>query len=194
MVADLYSTTRPSSLYRALFSSLALLAIVSTLAASMTWKRGREPLASRITPPGWAISFRPPKGFNPGEVARTSLGPVIPFFGRTTDANEVVLLIRRFYVSSEEDAAIVGEHLIREQVWGPPSGGWWSLSPPLETRLGPFAAVELQAPEASTIARTAVLGSGVGYAVVMTVSGAPLDDIAYDIFDHTCRSIEAVDR
>ena len=96
MIVELYNATKPASAPRALISSLLLLALACVLAAIMSWTRAGEPLSVRIEPAGWPISFRPPKGFTPGELVRTRLGELIPLRGMTTGGSRARLVILKF--------------------------------------------------------------------------------------------------
>jgi hypothetical protein len=60
----------------------------------------------------------------------------------------------------------------------------------LDTRLGPFRAVEIQDPLLGVVVRAAEVGGAGTYAVSLAVEGPEIDTENYRVFDLTCASVE----
>ena len=193
MAVELYNATKPGTPTRALVYSIILLVFAAALAAVMTWNRTGEPLAPRLKPDGWRLSFRPPKRLLPGDPVTTSVGAVLPYSGRMKSGEQVVLDIHRFFTNSIHDPAAAGALFVREYSLGRSRRGTWPALTPTPANLGPIEGIEIHAPQVSTVVRAAVRDGGIGYAVVLAVSSGAINDSTYRLFDLTCQSIEFLD-
>jgi hypothetical protein len=193
MIVELYNATKPASAPRALISSLLLLALACVLAAIMSWTRAGEPLSVRIEPTGWPISFRPPKGFTPGDLVGTPLGELIPLRGMTTGGSRARLVILKLDPDMADHPAPLSTELALGYAFKEPLDDLASLPAPERAPLGPFDGMETLVEPLSTVARVASPGAGVGYAVALSVNGEPIDEDLLRLFDLTCRSIKPVD-
>jgi hypothetical protein len=192
MVVELYNGTKPASETRARILSIILLTLACVLAATMSWSRCRQPLAGKIEPPNWRISFRPPKRFTQGELVQTSFAEVIVLFGVTNHGAEARLAILRLHPSVADDPETLCAELVRQYAFVPPRKELSPVPGHTSAKLGPFDAVQTMAPSRSAVARVTLPATGVGYAVALTVDGEPIDDDLYHLFDLTCGSIESI--
>ena len=189
MVVELYNATKPGSARRALISSILLLGLAGILAARMSWTRTREPLAVRIEPTGWQISFRPPKRFTPGPLVNTQFGVLIPLHGRTATGADARLAVVRLDLSGADNPSTVSAELALGFAFLQPFDVQPSIPQSVRAPLGPFAGMETLVEPLSTVARVAKASDAVGYAVALSVDGEPIDEDLYHLFDLTCRSI-----
>jgi len=192
MQVRVFSSSRPAVPGRALALSALLLAGVCVLAGTMTWQRTGYALAGRVHPPGWDISFKPPSGFMPGELATKEFGVALPFYARISSTGGAELVV--WQVPSRSAKAIdIGRIVLREY------SAWPLLSllepPPISSSvmLGALEAVELRRPNSGSpriVVRTARLEHrGLSYSISLAVSGGAIDSELYRAFDLMCRSV-----
>ena len=192
MPIQVFSPSKPAAPGRALMISALLLAGVCALAGTMAWQRAGHPLVPRIRPSGWDISFQQPAGFIPGDLVKKELGAALPFHPIVQSALRMELVVWQIPVTTTAGADI--GHRVMRRYTG------WSLpdllgTPPAKTNatIGPLDAIELRQPntkDGGIIVRTAVLSHRrLAYSISLAVSGGPIDDRLYRVFDRTCRSV-----
>lgn len=192
MQVRVFSPSRPAVPGRALALSALLLAGVCVLAGTMAWRRAGYALVGRVHPPGWDISFKPPSGFMPGELATKEFGVALPFYARISSAGGAELVV--WQVPARSARAIdIGRIVLREY------SAWPLLSllepPPISTSvmLGALEAVELRRPNSGSpriVVRTALIEPrGLSYSISLAVSGGAIDSELYRAFDLMCRSV-----
>lgn len=188
MIIEVHTREKPAVPGRAWLAAFLLLVVASALAAALSWGRAGDVLSARIEPPGWMISFRPPRRFETGEFGHTAFGQAYRFHG-ATPAGDATLAVYRVE-GIDIDARALCDRLLQAH-WGldPPPVGMSRLTR-LDTRLGPFRAVEIRDPLIGVVVRAAELGGAGAYAVSLAVQGAEIDRESYRLFDLTCASVE----
>ena len=194
MLVEVHSPITPASRYRALTAAAALLLLASALAAEMTWRRSGEPPSVRIHPPGWKISFEPPKGWVRGLKARGGSTEVITFRRSNRPGYSSTLAFWRLEGRIADDpeaisVLILGHH--DAQVGYEPSVT--ELRSPA-TKLGPVDAYERVDAQKKTVVRASLPWGGNVYVVSLSVEGDAIDEQVYDLFNLACRSIRREDR
>ena len=190
MVVEVYASGKPAIPRRALFASIFLLVAASALAAAMAWHRSGELLARGIEPPGWSISFRPPRRFHSGQFGSTKLGSAFLCHGRTRAGAPAALAVYHLEGAVVGGAQAVCERVLRAHAGLPlPTAGMTHLTR-FDKKLGRLDAAEIRDEQLGVVVRAVVLDSDDAYAVSLSVDGADISEDVYRLFDLTCSSIE----
>ena len=190
MAVELYTSGKPAIPRRALFTSIFLLILASTLAAAMTRRRSGELLRPRIEPHGWSISFQRPREFPTGRFGPTKLGPAYLFHGRTRTGAPATRAVFRLEEVAAGDARAACERVLRAHMSLPlPTADMTRLTR-FDSKFGSLDAAEIQDPQLGVVVRAAVLGDNDAYAVSLRVEGVEIDSQVYRLFDLTCGSIK----
>ncbi len=189
MFAEVFNPTRPPAPHRAPIAGVLLLLFASALAAEMSWRRTGDPLAARIHPPGWSISFQAPRGWI-RSVRAVGATEVVAFHGANRAGHPTTLAFWRLDQWTGDDletvcVLILGQH--GAQVL--PDRAPTDLTSPA-TQFGPVDGFELVDREQTTVVRAAQLSAGEAYAVSLGIDHDVIDEHAYGLFDLACRSIE----
>ena len=186
-------TSKTNAPRRTLAASAALLIAVSSLAATMTWHRTFDALGVRVQPSGWALSFRPPRGYREIAPESDAMPQSRHFLGLTRTGTPVVFVVWRLDDTRYDSARQAGVAVLRSAVQGSlsdrPDSLTWTKKP-----LGPLGGAEARLPELATTVRAAAAADGIAYAVTLHILDGQLNDRVYQLFDLTCRSIELADR
>lgn len=191
MLAEVYNPITPASRHRALIAAAGLLLLASALAAEMTWRRSGAPLSVRIHPPGWKISFEPPKGWVRGLSGDSTA--VITFRSSNRAGNTSTLAFWRLDRWIEDDPEAIGALNLGQD--GTLVGYEPNVTEPRSptTKLGPVDAYERVDAQQRTVVRASVHWGGEVYAVSLSVEGGAIDEQVYGLFDLACRSIRFED-
>ena len=185
--------TRTTPPRRTLAATAVLLIAVSSLAATMTWHRTFDALGIRVQPSGWALSFRPPRGFREVQAEGGAASESRHFLGLTRAGTAVVFVVWRLDDTRYDSARQAGAAVLRSAVQGPvseePASLAWTKAP-----LGPLAGTEVRVPELAMALRAAAATDGIAYAVTLHILDGQVNDRVYKLFDLACRSIELVAR
>jgi len=191
MVIEVHVSGRAAKPRRALFAFIFLFVITCALAAAMSWSRSGDSLGVVIEPPGWSISFRPPKRFV-GEVGLTGLGPAYQFYGRVGSESVAALVVYRLESSSipgVEDAIGVCDRILRAHFGERPPAGLMAQTR-YDVQIGSHEAVEVWDPTLDMLVRAVVVKPGDAYAVTLSISDARITPDMYSLFDQTCTAVE----
>lgn len=186
MVIEAYSTTKPALPFRGLTFAVLLLAVSAGLAAELTWRRGERWAADRLSPPGWDISFRLPRGFVPASQNREG---TFLRFQQSTDGAVAELSFWKMD-SNDLTEVRIAERILRD------GEGFFNLSvfgpPPQRSveRMGSRRAIELSDPDVPMIVRAIALENGKTYAAALRLTDSDDDAELYHLFDRVCRSIQ----
>jgi hypothetical protein len=189
MSIEVYVGTRPTISRRAWLVSILLLTVSVALAATMTWRRSDDPLAARIRPVGWSISFRPPRRFQESEFGATVLGSVFRFRGWSTTGAAALLAVHRLDRWPVADPLAACELVLSAYIVPRLPDSMTTRFTRFDTKFGPFDAVEIHDPLLGVIVRAAVFEDGEVYAISLGVDGPMIEDRSYRAFDLACRSI-----
>jgi hypothetical protein len=197
MALEVYSATKPALPHRAWVAAIGLLALAVGLATGMTWRRTGARLAEPTSPEGWNMSFRVPREFALSD--RETSTELSLYSYKLASPREFSAELAAWKVSGPDlSATEVCERILRR------NGRTWidrfsesfpSLrSGPPATRsrelLGGREAIEVADPALSAVVRAVVTDDGAGYAISLRLSGVPLDENTYSLFDITCRSAQ----
>ena len=164
---------------------LLLFLLACALAAGMTWLRSGEPLGARISPPGWEVSFRPPRRFRPDPLPEQAGLDLRVFRGVTRQA--VLAFVR--IEGAHDDEARGGALRVLEMLGLRVSETSWSPEP-----FGPFEGAETLGLYGATVARVATVDSGLTYVAFLNTPDGGIEEYSYHLFDLTCRSVELTGR
>jgi hypothetical protein len=189
MALEVYSATKPAVSYRAWVGAIGLLALSVGLAAGMTWRRTGARLGEVTRPEGWAMSFRVPREFTLAD--RDESGELSHYTYKLANPQEFSAELGVWKMSTADISAID----VCERVLASSGRSWigrFMGPPPTRSResLGGREAVEVADPAISTVVRAVMAADGAGYAVSLRVSGLPLDETTYALFDIACRSAQ----
>lgn len=194
MVVEVHTAGKPVVPGRALLASIALLLSACALAAGMTWLRSGDPLGHRIKPPGWEISFRPPRRFQPVDATEWRVAGICRFVGLSRQGAMVALDLWRIDDAGDEEASTVATRVLRQYALlqhgdlREPAATW------SEEAFGPFEGMEAVAPQGAIVVRAAIVDRDLAFAASLSVRDGLVDDHLYRAFDLTCRSIELTGR
>lgn len=189
MALEVYSATKPAVSYRAWVAAIGLLALAIGLAAGMTWRRTGARLSEVTSLEGWAMSFRVPREF---VLADRQQSPELSHYTyKLAHPQEFSAELAVWRLSAADISAVD----VCERVLASSGRSWIGRfigPPPTRSResLGGREAVEVADPAISTVVRALIAGDGAGYAVSLRLSGLPLDEPTYALFDITCRSAQ----
>ncbi len=190
MPIEVYTAGMPAAPHRALISGVVLLALTCALAGSMVRSGSRGALGLRVAPPGWAISFQPPRGFKARELADPGGMFVLGYVGPTRGGAVVTLTLQRWEIAPQADSDTLAR-LVASEYAARLRGDPQVPGPRRQVeRIGSRKAVEILNQQIATVVRAAVLPDGRGLALALSVHGAYLDTHLYRLFDLTCRSVE----
>ena len=196
MPLEVQTAGMPAAPHRALIFGVVLLALTCALAGSMVRSASRKvlglrDLGLRVAPPGWAISFQPPRGFEPGETTDAGATSVRGFVGATPDGAEVTLTVRHLgiappHVDSETVArSVAGSFAAWRRGYSKRPGHSQQVP-----SIGTLEAVEIFNEQITTVVRAVVFPDRRALALSLSVhGGASLDVQLYRLFDLTCRSV-----
>lgn len=184
MVIEVQNATRPPAPRRALIGTLALLLLTGILAAQLTSSRGRSLLSLTVSPEGWLIEFRPPKGFEIGLPVASGPMTMLPMYAG--DGVDTTLTAWRIELPGLTDANSVGL-MIMSKYSDRGQGGEGTVSP--DQTIGPFPAAQWRSPDGHAVVRVAVPAPGEAYALAMHRGDGPLDAPWIQKFERTCASV-----
>lgn len=188
MVIEVHTREKPALGYRTWVFAVLLLVVATVLAGAMSWTRAGDPLAQRIEPAGWLISFRPPRWSGGGEFGETPFGVAFRFHGRTAEGGVATLVVYRIE-GPGPDAKAVCDRILRADLGLEAKPIGWPRFTGLDTQLGPFRAVQMFDPLVNRVVRAAEFGDAGTYAVSLKVQGAEIKPGIYRFFDQACSSI-----
>lgn len=136
------------------------------------------------------MSFRPPRRFESQQFGAVSLDLPYIAHGRTRSGDEAVLAVYRLDATAFADPAAVCESVIRSNLGVQSGDRFAERRVRSDRRIGDDPASEIALVDMGVVARAILLPSGEAYAVWLGVSGAPLDDNTYELFNLTCLSFE----
>jgi len=167
-----------------------MLLIASALAAQMSLHRTAGPLAARIRPPGWRISFEAPTAWIRDDGPRQPVPAIIAFYGATRAGRPATLALWRIDQSTGSDLGTICVLIMRQHGASvQPSEGLSGIVSPA-TKFGSVEGYERADAARTTVVRAAVLSPGETYAVSLSVENAVIDEHVYRLFDLACRSIQ----
>jgi hypothetical protein len=156
----------------------------------MSLSRAGETLGERIQPRNWLITFRPPRWPDGGwEFGATLFGQAYRFHTPTEDGGFATLAVFRIE-DRTADAAAICDRILRHDLGVNPKPVGWNRFTRLDTRMGPFHAVQMFDPIVTRVVRAAEFGGAGVYAASLKASGPEIDPGLYEAFDRTCESIE----
>ena len=190
MTAELHIREKPAIMRRTWLVSVSLLTVAFFVAAGLSWQRSGDHLAAPVSPDGWSISFRPPRRVGVREFGRTPLGSAFRFQMWPRGGAQAVLTVMRLEGEPVSDPLAACERVLRAyfRTQAPVSG--LARFTNLDTKLGPFEAVEICDPVLGVTVRAATTGDREAYAVSLGIEGPIPDKKTYHVFDEACRSIE----
>lgn len=193
MVISVYTSEKAALVRRTWLTSVFLLLVASTLAATVVW---RNPLAARITPDGWSMSFRPPRSFQPARPELTPLGSAFLFAKRSSDVSTAFLVVHRIggATADASDAREVCERVLKSYSEVPDASSRVVPVARFDRTFGARDAVEISDPALASVVRAVLLSNHDAYAVFLRVIGSPIDKSTYRLFDLTCQSAEFRER
>ena len=190
MPFEVQTAGKPAVPHRALVFGVVLLALTCALAGNMVRSGSRKALGLRVAPPGWAISFQPPRGFQPGrETIDAGAMSVRGFVGATRGGAMVTLTVRHLRIVSQVDSETVARLVAGKFAAGPLVDSKYPRPGQQVARIGMLEAVEILNRQIATVVRAVVLPDSRALALSLSVQGASLDTQIYRLFDLTCRSV-----
>lgn len=193
MMFRVSSGEKSASPRRALVAAALLLGVSCALAASMSWGSAADRLGESFEPPGWHVSFSPPKGFLMVDQTSTPTGFEWLFRGEGFDGRPLVLIFRG--VAPDELASNPGDSSPEEFGESAMFTRAFSfrvvsqLPKSSQTGIGPLPGAEVPNLDGGTIVRAVVTDDGVRYAVVLSSGGRPIDRRIYELFHLVCTSV-----
>ncbi len=190
MQVEVYSSEKPAVAGRALLAAILLFVFASGLALGMTLLRDGVRLAPRVSPEGWSISFRPPRGYLMAPPSPTRFGVAVQFVGRTRSGGAVTLAVHRIENADSRDAEVICDRVLRSYVGLQMALGSLARQTRTDVKLGPFDAVEVWEPALGVIVRSAAISGGYAYAVSLGSADIEDDTEPYETFELMCNSFE----
>lgn len=187
MLIQVHAQEKPAVRRRTIAAAIALLAVSTGLAASLTWGSKGQRTASVLIPTGWSISVRPP----PGSVAMSlppELGRGFSLDFPTSAGTDGRMLVLRLEQPTGVDLQAAAEGVLFSL--GQPQPHTVGNLPMVwhDKALGGHEAVEIWDPRAGIAVRVGRVRSGELYAVVFLQTR--IDPDIYDVFERFCHSIE----
>lgn len=189
MVAELYTTSSPAAPRRTLLLCILLLLATGALAARMSWVRAGDPLGTLVEPPGWTISFRVPKRFQPADSMLTPRGPAYVWHSRLPRGGMASLLVVRVPSGPSADAAEVCRRFVGDYRSFADSSVNTVRIPPVSKPIGPFSGVEMSMTSPAVVIRATCVNPVDAYVVITHVDNGQVDDALYRLFEATCASM-----
>lgn len=190
MPLEVYTAGKPAAPHRALISGVVLLALTCALAGSMVRSGSRRVLGLRVAPPGWAISFQPPRGLRASELVDPGGMSVLGYVGSPRRGVVVTLTVQRWAIAPQEDSDTMARLVEREYAAQLGDDPRFPGARGKVEKIGSFKAVEILNKRIATVVRAVVLPDSRALALTLSVHGAPLDTHLHRLFDLTCRSVE----
>ncbi len=189
MLIQVHAQEKPAVRRRTIAAAIALLAVSTGLAATLTWGSKGTRTASVFVPHGWAISVRPP----PGSVAislRLDSGRGFSLVFPTSTGALARMLVLRLEQPAGVELQTSAESVLFS--FGQPQPHAVGNLPVVwhDKVLGGHEAVEIWDPGMGVAVRVGRVQSGELYAVAVVSEPTRIDPDTYDVFDRFCHSIE----
>ena len=194
MTIEVHSSRKPAAPHRGWISALVLLTVATSLAAVMTLEKSGGGLEDRLHPAGWAVSFQPPRRFEPTGLLRTDFGSAAVFHFVAQGGASAEIAYWRIDGHSTLTAARACD-LVLKTVDVP-----WTVmlfgSPATQTpeKLAGELGVEVIDSAIGMAVRAAVAPNGEAYAVSFRVAQAALDEHFLEAFHLACDSVRLAEK
>ncbi len=189
MTIEVHGTYKPSFKWRARLVPAALLLGACLLAGQMAGDRARDRLGARVRPPGWELSFRLPRGFEPGVDVSDATPNAYHLLGWTRRRSQVTVVIQRLPGWEGTSADVLAEAVMGKNTLVLPTDGHLTTFEHSEQAMGTTTGTQIRAPGIGAIVRAVVLPGGLACTMTLYCPDRLIDPDTYELFDQTCRSI-----